>query len=72
MMSDEDMNNLMNASGAEFDQLFLTMMIEHHQGAIEMAKTEQSDGKNADAIALAEQIESAQTAEITTMQALLR
>lgn len=37
-----------------------------------MAKTEQSDGKNADAIALAEQIESAQTAEITTMQALLR
>ena len=72
IMSDDDMKRLMNASGAEFDQMFLTMMIEHHQGAIEMAKTEQSDGKNADAIALAEQIESAQTAGITTMQGLLK
>lgn len=70
MMSDDDMDQLMNASGVDFDRMFLTMMIEHHQGAIEMAKTEQSDGMNADAIALAEQIESAQTAEITTIQGL--
>lgn len=46
-------------------------MIEHHQGAIEMAKTEQGDGTYADAVALAEQIESAQTDEIVTMQGLL-
>ena len=72
MMSSEDMDNLMNASGAEFDQMFLTMMVAHHQGAIEMAKTEQADGMNADAIALAEQIEQAQTNEITTMQGLLK
>ena len=48
------------------------MMVEHHQGAIEMAKSEQSSGMFPEAIALAKQIESAQTDEIATMQALLR
>ncbi len=48
MMSSDDMDKLMNDTGAEFDQMFLTMMIEHHQGAIEMA-TEQKDGMYADA-----------------------
>ncbi len=51
--------------------MFLTMMIEHHEGAIEMAKTEQADGEYADAIELAEGIETAQTEEIQTMQGLL-
>lgn len=37
----------------------LTMMIEHHQGAIEMAKTEQKDGMYADAVALTKQIQTA-------------
>lgn len=72
MMSADDMQALMNASGADFDHMFLTMMTAHHQGAIEMAKTEQTDGMNPDAIALAQQIESSQTAEITTMQGLLK
>jgi uncharacterized protein (DUF305 family) len=71
MMSTQEMGDLMNASGAEFDQMFLTMMIAHHQGAIEMAQAEQADGMNADAIALAAQVEQAQTEEIATMQALL-
>jgi uncharacterized protein (DUF305 family) len=46
-------------------------LIEHHLGAIEMAQTEQNDGENSDAIDLARTIESAQTTEIATMQALL-
>lgn len=71
MMSPEDMGELEAASGLDFDQMFLTMMIEHHQGAIEMARTEQSDGEYADAIALAEEIESAQTEEIVVMEDLL-
>ena len=71
MMSSDDMDGLMNASGAEFDKMFLTMMIEHHNGAIEMAKTEQAEGEYPDAVALAQQIESAQTEEIATMQELL-
>lgn len=71
MMSTEDMKMLAGLSGARFDQKFLQMMIAHHQGAIEMARTEQSDGENADAKALAEQIERAQTDEIATMRDLL-
>lgn len=71
MMSGAQMADLEGASGAEFDTMFLTMMIEHHNGAIEMANTEIADGKNADAIALAEAIVEAQEAEIETMQGLL-
>ncbi|EGD42859.1 DUF305 domain-containing protein [Nocardioides sp. NPDC057772] len=72
MMSEEDMTALENASGAEFDQMFLTMMIEHHEGAVEMAQTEQADGEFPDATAMAEDIATAQTEEIQTMQALLK
>lgn len=71
MMSDADMGSLGTATGAEFDQMFLEMMIEHHTGAIEMAKTEQQDGENPDAIALAEKIEADQTAELAQMEDLL-
>lgn len=71
MMSAEDMTSLENANGAEFDQMFLTMMIEHHEGAIEMAQSEQADGEFPDATALAEDIETAQAEEIQTMRALL-
>ena len=71
MMSQEQMEDLEAASGPEFEELFLTMMIDHHEGAIEMARTEQRDGLHADAVALAEQIESAQAREIDTMQRML-
>ena len=70
MMSDGDMSALDRATGAQFDQMFLTMMIEHHTGAIEMAKTEQSKGKNGDAKALAKEIEATQTSEIADMKEL--
>jgi uncharacterized protein (DUF305 family) len=61
----------MNATGAEFDRLFLEQMIAHHEGAVEMAETEIADGQNADAIALAESIRDSQTAEIAEMEQLL-
>jgi uncharacterized protein (DUF305 family) len=72
MMSTKDMNQLMGATGADFDQMFLTMMISHHQGAIQMAKDEQANGTDTNAIELAKKIESAQTAEITKMQGMLQ
>jgi uncharacterized protein (DUF305 family) len=71
MMSAEDMKSLEGSSGAGFDRMFVQMMIKHHEGAIEMARTEQANGKNADAIALAKQIEKAQAAEIAVMRGLL-
>ena len=71
MMSSDEMDELESASGSAFDEMFLSMMIEHHEGAIEMAQTEQADGENPDEIDLAETIEDAQTAEIETMEELL-
>jgi uncharacterized protein (DUF305 family) len=71
MMSDTEMQALEDADGADWDQMFLTMMIEHHAGAIEMARTEQSEGENPEAVALADDIDVAQSAEIETMQGLL-
>jgi uncharacterized protein (DUF305 family) len=72
MMSDAQMQQLTDASGAEFDRLCLEMMITHHQGAIEMANTELAEGSNPEALALAESITTSQTAEITEMQQLLQ
>lgn len=71
MMSEQQMSELDAAEGAEFEQLWLTMMIEHHEGAIEMAQEQQDDGESSQAIELAEAIEAAQQEEIETMQALL-
>ncbi|MDN3495145.1 DUF305 domain-containing protein [Planococcus sp. APC 4015] len=71
MMSEEDMSALEEASGSEAARLFLEQMIEHHQGAIEMAEAQLEDGVNPDAVALAQVIVEAQTAEIATMQDLL-
>ncbi|KRB73361.1 hypothetical protein ASE01_20435 [Nocardioides sp. Root190] len=72
MMTADEMTELEGLSGAEFDQMFLTMMIEHHEGAVEMAQAEQTDGQFPDAIALAEEIETAQNKEIATMRDLLK
>lgn len=49
----------------------LKMMIEHHEGAIETAQTEQDDGVFGPAIELAETIENAQQDEIILMEELL-
>lgn len=72
LMTESQMDELTTSTGADFDRLFLTLMIEHHQGAIDMAKSEQADGSNAAAIKLAERIETAQTAEIATMRTWLK
>lgn len=71
MMTSAQMDKLGSAQGEAFDKMFLEMMIEHHQGAIEMSKTEQADGEFGDAVALAKKIESAQTAEIASMNTMM-
>ena len=72
MMAPEDMQKLQQAKGAEFDRMFLTMMIEHHEGAVTMAETELAQGQFPEAKQMAEQIISSQQAEIKTMQDLLK
>ena len=71
MMSAEDMAALQNAQGVEASKLFLTQMIEHHQGAITMAQTEIDSGQSHPAITLARSIIDTQQKEITTMQGIL-
>ena len=72
MMTAEEMTKLNGATGAGFDRTWLDMMVKHHQGAVEMARTEQEKGSSADAKKLAQDIVTAQQAEITEMQALLK
>ena len=72
MMSDEDMGELEKASGAEFDRMWLEMMIEHHEGAVEMAKKELADGQDENAKKLAQAVIDGQQQEITEMRELLQ
>jgi uncharacterized protein (DUF305 family) len=71
MMTDKDMADLEKASGEDFDSMFLTMMIEHHEGAVDMAETEKKSGRYDPATTMADDIITAQTAEITEMNRLL-
>ncbi len=71
MMSSGEMGDLDGAADSAFEDMWMTMMIRHHEGAIEMAKVEQAEGDFADAIALAKSIESSQQTEIATMQRML-
>lgn len=71
MMSGSDFTALANASDAEFQRMWLQMMIEHHEGAVEMAQTEQEKGAFGPALELARDIESSQEAEIEHMKELL-
>ena len=71
MMSAEDMTALANATGADFDTMWLQMMIAHHQGAIAMAQQVAETTTNPDVKAMADAIIAGQTTEITTMQNLL-
>jgi uncharacterized protein (DUF305 family) len=72
MMGDADMTKLRSMSGKAFDREFLTMMLAHHQGAIDMAKTEQNDGRYTAAKQLAANIIRTQTEEISRMATLLK
>ncbi|QUQ64434.1 DUF305 domain-containing protein [Kutzneria sp. CA-103260] len=71
MMSDADMAKLQALKGGDFDTMWLQMMVQHHQGAIDMAKTELTQGTSADAKTLAQKIIDGQQAEITEMKGLL-
>ncbi|MFF9136714.1 DUF305 domain-containing protein [Streptomyces albogriseolus] len=71
MMNNQQMDDMRDASGKAFDTMFLTMMIEHHEGAVEMARTEKTQGAYGPAKELADDIITAQTAEITQMRKML-
>lgn len=71
MMNAEEMESLERAPAGQFEQMWLEAMIEHHEGAIEMAQTEQEQGAHSGATELAEQVEAAQSRQIETMKGML-
>jgi len=74
MLSPEQMEALKKAKGAEFDHLFLTGMIQHHNGALVMVKDlfdTAGAGQDAELFNFATDVDSGQRAEIRIMQTML-
>ncbi|HEY1483362.1 MAG TPA: DUF305 domain-containing protein [Candidatus Acidoferrum sp.] len=74
MLSAQQMDALRNAKGAEFDRLFLTGMIQHHDGALIMVKDlfdTAGAGQDADIFNFATDADNTQRAEIKIMQNML-
>ena len=70
MLTSEQMQQLADAQGAEFDRLFAEFMILHHEGAIDMAE-DVVDSKDPRVAALAQEIITTQAEEIAQMRAFL-
>ncbi|WP_448006390.1 DUF305 domain-containing protein [Agromyces bauzanensis] len=71
LLSDAEMDELKAADAATGASLFLEGMIEHHEGAIDMAEEHQENGESDEALDLSASIIESQTAEIERMRALL-
>ena len=75
MLTPKQMDALRKAKGAEFDHLFLTGMIQHHNGALIMVKdlfdTVGAGRQDAELFNFASDVDSSQRAEIRIMQTML-
>lgn len=74
MVTQEQMEELDEAHGAEFDRLFLTYMIQHHNGAVAMVQQlfgTDGAGQDEDAFRLATDIQVDQITEVARMQSML-
>ncbi|HMM81159.1 MAG TPA: DUF305 domain-containing protein [Pyrinomonadaceae bacterium] len=74
MLTPEQMAALKASSGAEFDRLFLTGMIQHHGGALTMVKElfdTPGSGQDAELFNFATDVDSGQRAEIRIMEKML-
>lgn len=71
MVSDERMAEMAQADGPAFDALFLESMIEHHQGAVDMAEYVLANGLYPPLADLADEIIRVQESEIAEMGRLL-
>lgn len=72
MIGEEDLDRLESAQGTEAARLYLEQMTVHHEGAIDMARQQATDGANPEAIELAEDVVAAQEAEIAEMDRMLQ
>lgn len=68
MVASDELDALAQLDEAQFDAEWIRLMIAHHEGAIAMAKQEIGAGLNDNVITLAENIVTAQQAEIDEMR----
>jgi uncharacterized protein (DUF305 family) len=74
MLTKEQLEELDAATGAEFDRAYLTMMIQHHEGALQMVKdlfATPRAGQEVDVNVFANDVVTVQTAEIGVMRQML-
>jgi len=74
MLTPEQMEALRKAKGGEFDRLFLSGMIQHHNGALTMVKDlfdTAGSGQDAELFNFATDVDTGQRAEIKIMQEML-
>lgn len=74
MLTPEEMGRLAAASGAEFDRLFLELMIRHHEGALAMVAElfgTPGGGQASDVFMIANEVDADQRMEIDRMRAML-
>lgn len=61
-------DDLKNKTGDEFDKAFISSMIEHHQGAIDMAKLAEKQAGHDEIKKMSDDIVTAQSTEIDMMK----
>jgi uncharacterized protein (DUF305 family) len=74
MLTPEQLKQLDASTGVEFDRAFLTLMIQHHEGALQMVKdlfATPRAGQEVDVSVFANDVVSVQTAEIGIMRQML-
>lgn len=71
MVSQAQLVALEAARGRAFERMWLAMMVQHHEGAIEMAQDELEQGEDPAALGLARSIAASQQAEVEEMRDLL-
>jgi uncharacterized protein (DUF305 family) len=75
MLTPAEMTRLADASGVEFERLFLELMIKHHDGALVMVRelfASADAAQESEVFAFASEVEADQAAEIGRMMAMLR
>ena len=74
MLTEEQLKELDAAKGVEFDRAFLNLMIQHHEGALQMVKdlfATPRAGQEVDVNVFANDVVAVQTAEIGAMRQML-
>ncbi|WP_412078967.1 DUF305 domain-containing protein [Streptomyces xanthophaeus] len=70
MATEQQLGELAQARGGDFDRLFLKLMTAHHEGALKMAGEALADGNNVLVEEMANEVVATQSAEIHRMRAM--